>query len=391
MLSTIEEDLAIAAGIEAIPTILDVICRTTGMGFAAVARVTDERWVACSVLDQISFGLVPGGELKLETTICNEIRQSRQAVVIDDVAEDDVWCRHATPARYGFRSYISVPIILEDASFFGTLCAIDPKPARLKTPEVEGMFQLFAELIAKHIDATRKLARTEAALREERSEAELREQFVAVLAHDLQTPLRAVRCFTDLLLKDDLKERPQALASTIRESAIRMQALIDNLLDLARGRSGIGLTLNIQANDHLDVLLSGLISELCVGASGRIVETRFELTRPVYCDSSRIGQLFSNLLGNALRYGAVNQPVRVTALSDADEFRLFVANAGTPIPVDAQARLFRPFYRHSQVNRREGLGLGLYISQQIAMAHGGTLDVTSNQEETCFTLRMANH
>src|SRR5580704_6919981 len=84
--------------IEAVPTILDVVCRTTGMRFAAVARVTEERWIACTVLDEIDFGLKQGGELKVETTICHEIRQSREPVVINNVAEDSVWCQHATPA-----------------------------------------------------------------------------------------------------------------------------------------------------------------------------------------------------------------------------------------------------------------------------------------------------
>jgi hypothetical protein len=85
--------------IEAVPTILGVVCRTTGMGFAAIARVTEDRWVACSVLDEIDFGLTAGGELKVETTICHEIRQSREPVIIDHVAEDQAWCKHATPAH----------------------------------------------------------------------------------------------------------------------------------------------------------------------------------------------------------------------------------------------------------------------------------------------------
>ena len=150
--------------IEAVPTILDVVCRTTGMRFAAVARVTEERWIACAVLDEINFGLKPGGELKVETTICHEIRQSREPVIINNVSEDQEWCGHRTPAMYGFQSYISMPIILADGSFFGTLCAIDPRPARLKTPETIGMFRLFAELIAKSLDGQRKLAVTESAL-----------------------------------------------------------------------------------------------------------------------------------------------------------------------------------------------------------------------------------
>ncbi len=83
-------DLSAIASIAAVPTILEVVCRTTGMGFAAVARVTEDRWIACAVRDEIAFGLQPGGELKVETTICDEIRASRQAVVIDHVAEDRV-------------------------------------------------------------------------------------------------------------------------------------------------------------------------------------------------------------------------------------------------------------------------------------------------------------
>src|SRR3954452_9369790 len=96
---------------------------------------------------------------------------------------------------YGFQSYISMPIFLGDGSFFGTLCAIDPRPARVNTPETIDMFRLFAELIAKNLAAKRQMSETEAALREERATAELREQFIAVLGHDLLTPMRAINCF----------------------------------------------------------------------------------------------------------------------------------------------------------------------------------------------------
>src|SRR5277367_1574155 len=128
MNDTFEQDIAAVGSIKAIPTILDIVCRTTGMRFAAVARVTEDRWIACSVRDDIAFGLKPGSELKIESTICHEIRQSGRAVIIDNVAEDAIFREHCTPAMYGFQSYISVPIRLADGSFFGTLCAIDPAP-----------------------------------------------------------------------------------------------------------------------------------------------------------------------------------------------------------------------------------------------------------------------
>lgn len=122
-------DVVDIASIEAIPILLDVIYRTTGMGFVAVARVTEYRWVACALRDDITFGLKPGGELKVATTICHEVRQSRTAVVIDNVAEDRMYRKHFAPALYGFQSYISMPIVMPDGTFFGTLCAIEPKPS----------------------------------------------------------------------------------------------------------------------------------------------------------------------------------------------------------------------------------------------------------------------
>jgi signal transduction histidine kinase len=264
MVADVQADIERVNRILAVPTILEVVCRTTGMRFAAVARVTEDRWIACSVLDEIDFGLKPGGELKVETTICHEIRHTRQAVIIDNVAEDGFWCQHATPAMYGFQSYISMPIILADGSFFGTLCAIDPRPVRLNTVETIGMFRLFAELIAKHLDADKKLALTESALVEERAVSELREQFIAVLGHDLRTPMRAIRCFADLLLKTPLDRPSTEMTIIIRDSASRMQGLIDNLLDLARGRLGGGLALSRDANAPLEPVLREVISELSV-------------------------------------------------------------------------------------------------------------------------------
>lgn len=133
------------------PAVLEVlqeVCRTTGMGFAAVARVTEDRWIACQVLDKIEFGLTPGGELAVSTTICDDIRKSRRKVVIDHVAEDKDWCTHPTPILYGFQSYISLPILLEDGSFFGTLCAIDPHPRLLNSPETLELMEECARKLA---------------------------------------------------------------------------------------------------------------------------------------------------------------------------------------------------------------------------------------------------
>jgi GAF domain-containing protein len=136
----------------AIKAMLVQICEATAMGFAAVARVTDSRWVACQVLDRIEFGLDAGDELDLKTTICDEIRGHGRSVIIDHVAADRDWRTHPTPVLYGFQSYISFPILRADGSFFGTLCAIDPQPHKLDTPEIVGLFETLSCEIAALLD-----------------------------------------------------------------------------------------------------------------------------------------------------------------------------------------------------------------------------------------------
>ena len=373
--------------IGAVPTILNVVCRVTGMGFAAVARVTEQRWICCAVNDLIQFGLQPGGELKVETTICQEVRQIREPVVIDHVAEDTIYCRHHTPAMYGFQSYISMPIFLKDGRFFGTLCAIDPQPRRLKNPETIGMFRLFAELIAFHLDASDRLATSEASLTGERETSELREHFIAVLGHDLRNPLASIDAGARLLQKTPLNEKATTIVTMMQDSVRRMAKIIDNVMDLARGRLGGGIPLN-RATGPIGPVLDQVVAEMRMTHPERAIDVAFDLTEPVNCDRSRVARLFSNLLGNALLYGKADTPVRVGASTTDGRFELSVANAGDQIPAVALERLFQPFARGDVRPNQQGLGLGLYIGSQIAQAHGGEITVTSTPEETRFTFRM---
>jgi GAF domain-containing protein len=137
---------------EAVRGMLEEVCRVSGMGFAAVARVTEDRWIACQVLDQIEFGLTAGGELKVGTTICDDIRKTCNMVVIDNAAEEPEWRTHPTPIMYGFKSYISLPITLADGTFFGTLCAIDPKPRELKGTQLLQVMKQYTARIAQVIE-----------------------------------------------------------------------------------------------------------------------------------------------------------------------------------------------------------------------------------------------
>lgn len=384
-MTNVSDDVALVGKVPAIPSILDVVCRTTGMGFAAVAKVTDTHWIACAVLDHIRFGLLPGGELDLKTTICNEIRNHREPVVIDHVAMDPHYKAHHTPACYGFQSYISYPIMLPGGNFFGTLCAIDPNPADLENPKVRGMFQLFAELIAFHIDAAEKLTVSEASLVKERDDSRLREQFIAVLGHDLRNPLAAIIMGSALLKESQLEPTAGALVDMMEQSADKMSGLIDDVMDFARGRLGQGIALEHLSHEPVNRLLDQAVSEIRARFPERGMVVRFDLREAFPHDPKRLYQLFANLLANAMAHGRADREVIVAASSADGKFTFSVTNAADPIPAHLLERLFEPFRRDEMDSRREGLGLGLYISSQIAKSHGGTLEVSSDKNETRFT------
>ena len=134
--------------------ILREVCAITGMGFAAVARVTEHRWIACQVLDKIDFGMDPGDELKTRETICDEIRDSGEGVVFDDASDDIKWSRHPVPVIYGFKSYCSFPVYLDDGTFFGTLCAIDPQRRQVSDAAIVLTFTELARRVGHILSET---------------------------------------------------------------------------------------------------------------------------------------------------------------------------------------------------------------------------------------------
>ena len=190
-----------------------------------------------------------------------------------------------------------------------------------------------------------------------------------------------------LLWKTPLNERASGIVGMVQQSVGRMAALIDNVMDFARGRLGQGIDINPKPVD-LSCPLEHVARELQIAWPNREILFENRLSGPVYCDSQRLAQLLSNLIANALTYGAADGPVRVRAATVNEEFELAVINTGEPISEQALSRLFEPFTREDIRPSQQGLGLGLYISLEIARAHKGQLTVRSSPEETCFTLKM---
>lgn len=214
----------------------------------------------------------------------------------------------------------------------------------------------------------------------------LREQLIAVLGHDLRNPLSAITVAVELLISSHAPP-DRILLATLERSSARMMELINNIVDFTRTRLGGGIVLAKQKT-VLEPVLQQVVDEFRLIYPKREITFLFEITEPVDCDSYRIAQLLSNLIANALTHGAPNTPVHIHAFHNNGNLELSVTNNGAPIPAALHEHLFAPFTREVGHPSQHGLGLGLYISSEIARAHDATLTFTSNAKETCFKFRI---
>ncbi|WNG53019.1 PAS domain-containing protein [Archangium minus] len=226
-----------------------------------------------------------------------------------------------------------------------------------------------------------------------RRTAEFRERFMSIVSHDLRNPLNAILLSAHALLRlEDLGERHVKGVRRIVTSAERMKRMISDLLDFARGRLGGGIPISPRELE-LGALCREVVDELEAGRPGREVVLEMEGDLRGEWDPDRLTQLLVNLGKNALDYSPEETRVHIVLHGEDGTVRLEVHNEGPPIPPERLASIFEPFRRFAEEEHPSsssaGLGLGLYIVEQIVQAHGGTVAVRSTEQEgTTFTVRL---
>jgi sigma-B regulation protein RsbU (phosphoserine phosphatase) len=221
-----------------------------------------------------------------------------------------------------------------------------------------------------------------------REQAALREQFIAVLGHDLRNPLAALRAGLSMLGGEQLSDRAELVIAESEKSVTRMFDMIDDLMDFARSRLGSGVSLEIEEDTDFAGTLEAVLQEIAIAHPEAEFRSDMAFDGPIRCDTGRISQLASNLLANAVTHGDATQPINIRARGACRDLEISVCNSGEPITEAVRRGLFEPFVREETRPSQEGLGLGLFIASEIARAHGGAISVTSDEDETCFTFRM---
>ncbi len=216
----------------------------------------------------------------------------------------------------------------------------------------------------------------------------LNELFTAVLGHDLRNPLGAILDSAGLLQRTSKDEVVRQSAARIVSSGRRMSRMIEDVLDLTRARLGGGIPLRRQECDLGQIVLR-VFQEHAVALDGGRLETRQEGNLAGFWDADRLAQVASNLLGNALEHGDPGGLIPVSLSGLHPEVVILSVTSSGEIPQEVLPGLFDPFRgarRHP--GRREGLGLGLYIVQQIVLAHGGRVDVNTGAGQTTFLVQL---
>jgi PAS domain S-box-containing protein len=232
----------------------------------------------------------------------------------------------------------------------------------------------------READETQRALVAERAKLEEKSRTqEFQERFLAILGHDLRNPLAAIDMGAAILRQLSKDAATTRILDRMRASSLRMSRMIEQILDLTRARLTGGLPLNPKPMDLRD-LIARIVEELRIVHPGRTIELRAG-PLPGIWDPDRLEQVFSNLVGNALLYGDPAEPITIDGRIVGRLISVEVHNEGVPIPAEVQPTIFSPFRRgerDSRTTKTAGLGLGLYISREVTLAHGGNLDLHSS-------------
>ena len=199
--------------------------------------------------------------------------------------------RQGAPKRHQIESYVSVPIIRANGGYFGNLSALDPSPGKVGEPRILSMFTEFAALIASELDHQVQQEQEHRALLDERAAGELREQFMAILGHDLRNPLHAVYASGCMLERSLTDPKSLAFVSRIKSNVRRMSALIDDVLDFARGRLGGGIGLELTDVDDINAGLATVVQELQDAQPECEIISHISVDRAVRCDLGRVQQV----------------------------------------------------------------------------------------------------
>lgn len=302
-------------------------------------------------------------------TFCHHAIVSSGPLVINDTMADPVFREIPTVQSLGVRAYAGIPLITDDGQAIGSFCAIDFAPRAWSALDIEILTELAAS-------AMREI-KLRSAVRAAQDAVRSREEVLAVVAHDLRTPLNFIKMGAQLVAEAPEAKENTNLLERVQGAVDLMGLLIDDLLEVAKIEAG-GMSVRpkpLSAQTLVDdaIQMSG---PLALRHQIRLLAECEPGLPPVLADYERILRVLSNLIVNAVKFSGASTEVRVTAARGDGTVRFSVIDSGPGISAENLERIFDRFWQADSADRR-GAGLGLAIVKAIVTAHGGTIGVNS--------------
>ena len=381
-LSSTVESIELLASLDSVAALLRVVCDVSGLGVATIAEVTEQRWIACAVEDRIAFGLQPGAELDLESTLCNHVRSSHEAVIISDVTQNPTYCDHPAPGLYGWKSYLSVPVFRPNGTFFGTLCAFDPQPGPLLEQRsviatLDGFARLLGELLAREEQRREESPGP----RGDRDLEPLREQLLVLLEEDLQRPLQA------LATQDLSAATPQVRHWQTEARRLAERSAV--AADFVRVRLGHGLPLKPALVDDVNERLLGLFATLQTRVPEQTLSSELPaLPAALRLDLPRVLQALDAMLEQAASSNSPGGNLLLRGEIHERCYSLVVESSTAVVDPGTLGQLFQPALSKADLAQPARLDLGLYVAREIARGHGGSLVARLEDSRLRFILTL---
>ncbi len=307
-------------------------------------------------------------------TLCHFTLDDETPLVIDDTHSNEVWKAVPSVESLGVRAYVGVPIKV-DGEIVGSFCVIDVKPRKWNPEELETIRQL-AISAGREINLRVALATAQKEIATSQKLARAREDIVAVVAHDLRTPLEILHLST-LILQKTLGGQHTAVADRMARAIDAMKQMTDGLLSnsallapTASGRKTLsGAALLGEAVDMMRPLAerAGIAVDLGVVADADI-----------HADFAQMLRVLGNTIGNAIKYSPAGGSVRVSGQSKDQSFVIAVADNGKGMNALEQTLAFKKGWQGAAgMVRGDGAGLGLSIARTLVVDHGGTMELAS--------------
>ncbi|MDR0264744.1 MAG: GAF domain-containing sensor histidine kinase [Sphingobacterium sp.] len=358
--------------------ILDVLCQNTHMQFGVIRVIKDKSWSNWCMYDYHSQ-LLTVDDSQEYIKVYQEIRVGLNPVFIQDsnLCGNKAWREILNGV--GMRSYISFPIIDKNNIILGHLSFMDTKPVHFDNEKLSMLLPFCGDLIAIDFIKVFGLRYTNIILDNERKYSRKRDIILSSLAHDLNNPLSAVKMLSQFLKEKLSDEKHKKVAKRIEDSSLRMKNMIDDILDFSIEKMGIDSAIKKEPV-CMESLIKQVLDEFAPQVI-RFVSLRINIHRNVICNKTKIGRAISNLISNSIKHGRPGKKIEIDSYIKNNNFVFQIENHIIRTKSKSFQNLFSPFEKSEQ---SDGLGLGLYIVQQIARIHSGEIQFILREDKITF-------